>query len=139
MESVRKLQSIHLQQIIGCFEWIDGILIKALEEGHWILLDNVNFCNPSVLDRLNPLLEPGGYLLVNERGMIDGEVKIIRSHPNFRIFLAMDPSKNGEISRPMRNRGIEIALLEPTVRSSDTKRLLTTVVGLPSKLSMKFR
>ncbi|ESO90033.1 hypothetical protein LOTGIDRAFT_176831, partial [Lottia gigantea] len=61
----------------------------------------------SVLDRLNALLEPGGVLSVNERGVIDGQIPTIKPHPNFRLFLAMD-SKYGEISRAMRNRGVEI-------------------------------
>eukprot|EP01114_Cavostelium_apophysatum_P009738 TRINITY_DN2299_c0_g1_i6.p1 TRINITY_DN2299_c0_g1~~TRINITY_DN2299_c0_g1_i6.p1 ORF type:complete len:3028 (+),score=822.70 TRINITY_DN2299_c0_g1_i6:117-9200(+) len=134
LQTIQQLQSVDLQSVVGCFEWIDGMLIRALEEGHWILLDNVNFCNPSVLDRLNPLLETNGYLLVNERGMIDGEIKLIRPHPNFRIFLAMDPSKNGEISRPMRNRGIEIALMDPKIQSDDSVTLLCNL-GLPSALA----
>ena len=28
----------------GRFEWIDSILVKALQDGHWLLIDNVNFC-----------------------------------------------------------------------------------------------
>ncbi len=92
---------------IGCFEWIDGVLIDALESGASLLVDNVNFCNPAVLDRLNPLLEPHGVLLVNERGLVDGEVKVVRPHRDFRLIMAMDPH-NGEISRAMRNRGVEI-------------------------------
>lgn len=63
--------------------------------------------------------------MVNERGTIDGKIKIIKPHPNFRIFLLMDP-KNGEISRPMRNRGVEIVLMEPIINSSDTITLLTS-------------
>ena len=77
------------------------MLIEALENGHWLLIDNVNFCSPSVLDRLNGLLEPGGSLVVTERGVIDGSVQVIKPHPNFRLFFTMDP-KNGEISRAMR-------------------------------------
>jgi midasin (ATPase involved in ribosome maturation) len=42
---------------MSCFEWVDGVLLHALEAGHWLLLDNVNFCSASVLDRLNSLLE----------------------------------------------------------------------------------
>jgi hypothetical protein len=30
-----------------------------------VLLENANLCNPAVLDRLNPLMEPGGNLLVS--------------------------------------------------------------------------
>ncbi|XP_060072903.1 midasin-like [Ylistrum balloti] len=91
----------------GAFEWVDSILVQALEVGHWLLIDNVNFCSASVLDRLNALLEPNGVLNINERGVIDGAIPTIKPHPDFRLFLAMDP-KFGEISRAMRNRGVEI-------------------------------
>ncbi|XP_054578497.1 midasin [Eptesicus fuscus] len=91
----------------GTFEWVDSMLVRALKSGDWLLMDNVNFCNPSVLDRLNALLEPGGVLTVSERGMIDGSTPTITPHPNFRLFLSMDPV-HGEISRAMRNRGLEI-------------------------------
>uniref|UniRef100_A0A8C6J801 Midasin n=1 Tax=Melopsittacus undulatus TaxID=13146 RepID=A0A8C6J801_MELUD len=91
----------------GTFEWVDGMLVQALQSGDWLLMDNVNFCNPSVLDRLNALLEPAGVLTMSERGVIDGTIPTIAPHPNFRLFLSMDPA-HGEISRAMRNRGIEI-------------------------------
>ena len=42
------------------------------------------FFSPSVLDRLNGLLEPGGVLSINERGVIDGEVPVVKPHPDFR-------------------------------------------------------
>ncbi|XP_059970578.1 midasin isoform X2 [Mesoplodon densirostris] len=91
----------------GTFEWVDSMLVRALKTGDWLLMDNVNFCNPSVLDRLNALLEPGGVLTVSERGIIDGSTPTITPNPNFRLFLSMDPV-HGEISRAMRNRGLEI-------------------------------
>ncbi|KAJ3005956.1 AAA ATPase midasin, partial [Thoreauomyces humboldtii] len=92
----------------GTFEWVDGTLIKAMEEGHWILLDNVNLCPASVLDRLNPLLESGGVLNVTERGLdASGEVHIVGTRPGFRIFMCLD-DRFGEVSRAMRNRGVEV-------------------------------
>ena len=93
----------------GCFEWVDSLLVKALRHGHWLLVDNVNLCSSSVLDRLNGLLEPGGHLALSERGVIDGNIPVVQPHPQFRLFLAMDP-RHGEISRAMRNRGIELFL-----------------------------
>ncbi|XP_070589310.1 midasin [Erythrolamprus reginae] len=104
-----KLQVIQFMNIQrhGTFEWVDGMLVQALEAGDWLLMDNVNFCSPSVLDRLNALLEPGGVLTLSERGVIDGVTPNVVPHPNFRLFLSMDPS-HGEISRAMRNRGVEI-------------------------------
>ena len=91
----------------GSFQWRDGMLIEALQSGDWLLIDNVNLCNASVLDRLNGLLEPNGTLIMGERGVIDGTVPEIVPHPNFRLILSLDP-QNGDISRAMRNRGIEI-------------------------------
>ncbi|CRK19155.1 hypothetical protein BN1723_017759, partial [Verticillium longisporum] len=35
------------------FEWLDGVIVKALQTGQWLVLDNANLCNASVLDRLN--------------------------------------------------------------------------------------
>lgn len=89
------------------FVWNDGILVDALERGAWLVLDNANLCNPSVLDRLNSLLEPDGFLSVSEQHNAGTEPRLIRPHPNFRIFLTMDP-QYGELSRAMRNRSLEI-------------------------------
>uniref|UniRef100_A0A6P7F5I1 Midasin-like n=1 Tax=Diabrotica virgifera virgifera TaxID=50390 RepID=A0A6P7F5I1_DIAVI len=95
----------------GKFEWVDSVLIKCLQDGSWLLVDNVNLCSSAVLDRLNALLEPNGVLTVSERGVdANGQMVEIKPHKDFRLFLTMDP-RNGEISRAMRNRGIEIYLL----------------------------
>jgi len=52
-----------------------------------------------VLDRLNAVVEPGGVLAVGERGaLIDGSVRTIQPHKDFRLFFTMDP-RHGTISR----------------------------------------
>ncbi|KAB5558727.1 hypothetical protein GE09DRAFT_1203577 [Coniochaeta sp. 2T2.1] len=90
------------------FEWLDGVIVRAIENGQWLVLDNANLCSASVLDRLNSLLErPDGFLSINEHSGPDGEPRIVQPHPNFRIFLTMDP-RYGELSRAMRNRSVEI-------------------------------
>ncbi|OQS07463.1 midasin [Thraustotheca clavata] len=116
----------------SCFEWVDGALLRAMEQGDWLLLDNVNFCSASVLDRLNSLLEINGELLVNECGVVNGKLRVVKPHPNFRIFLAMD-AQFGEVSRAMRNRCIEIALVPDTTESanSDVSTLLQSVSTVP--------
>uniref|UniRef100_A0A8C6R246 Midasin n=1 Tax=Nannospalax galili TaxID=1026970 RepID=A0A8C6R246_NANGA len=106
-----KLMQSTSGQSHGTFEWVDSMLVQALKSGDWLLMDNVNFCNPSVLDRLNGLLEPGGVLTINERGMVDESTSTITPNPGFRLFLSMDPV-HGEISRAMRNRGLEIYISE---------------------------
>ncbi|PWW78362.1 midasin [Tuber magnatum] len=94
------------------FEWVDGMLIDAIEQGRWLVLDNANLCSPSVLDRLNSLLEPNGCLIVSEHNDKDGRPKIVHPRPGFRLFLTMDPD-HGELSRAMRNRGIEVFMDPP--------------------------
>ncbi|CDO96280.1 unnamed protein product [Kluyveromyces dobzhanskii CBS 2104] len=99
------------------FEWFDGMLVKAVEEGHWLILDNANLCSPSVLDRINSLLETNGTLMINECSLTDGKPRVVKPHPDFRLFLTMDP-KFGELSRAMRNRGIEIFINDLSARAS---------------------
>ncbi|KAF2768629.1 midasin [Teratosphaeria nubilosa] len=91
----------------ACFSWTDGVLVNALQQGKWVILDNANLCSASVLDRLNGLLEPNGSLVINEHTKADGSPQIVRPHPNFRIFLTVDP-RYGELSRAMRNRAVEL-------------------------------
>ncbi len=116
------------QKSTGRFEWIDGPLLRALQEGHWLMLDNANLCSASVLDRLNSLFEPNGCLVISERGVVDGKVPVIRPHPNFRVFMCLDP-RHGELSRAMRNRGIEIALLPKTDSTSHDLDSLAILSG----------
>ncbi len=91
------------------FEWIDGLLVDTLREGKWLVLENANLCNPSVLDRLNSLLEPNGSLIINEHTTEDGAARVLQPHPDFRVFLTYDP-RYGELSRAMRNRAVELHL-----------------------------
>ncbi|KAF2086406.1 midasin [Saccharata proteae CBS 121410] len=102
------------------FQWVDGLLVQALEQGKWLVLDNANLCSSSVLDRLNSLLEPNGYLSINEHSTSDGEAKVVRPHPNFRIFMTMDP-RHGELSRAMRNRAIELFVFPSTSGDEETE------------------
>jgi midasin (ATPase involved in ribosome maturation) len=53
----------------GRFEWVDGPLVQALREGHWVVLDGANLCSPSVLDRLNSLCESDGVLACSTKGV----------------------------------------------------------------------
>jgi len=100
------------------FRWVDGVLITALEKGYWLHLENVNLCPSSVLDRLNPLMESDGVMVLTECGIKDGDngmqgtSRVVKPHPNFRLFLSQNPSF-GEVSRAMRNRCIEVNLLNP--------------------------
>ena len=77
-----------------------------------------------MLDRLNPLLERGGRLQLPEAGLqSDGSVRELKAHPSFRLMLCIDPS-HGELSRAMRNRGVEIAIAPPEAASREVASML---------------
>ncbi|XP_010528473.1 PREDICTED: midasin [Tarenaya hassleriana] len=111
VKSILKLQTFEKKPTTR-FEWVTGMLIKAIENGEWVVLENANLCNPTVLDRINSLVEPGGSITINECGIIDGQPVTVTPHPNFRLFLTVNPNF-GEVSRAMRNRGVEIFMMEP--------------------------
>ncbi|XP_074294838.1 midasin-like [Silene latifolia] len=113
LQKVHQLQAIQNRQPVPVkFEWAAGMLIKAIENGEWIVLEDANLCNPTVLDRINSLAESNGSITVNECGNIDGKPLVLFPHPNFRMFLTVNPSR-GNVSRAMRNRGIEIVMMQP--------------------------
>lgn len=113
VEDLQHLLSIAIESSASRkFRWYNGVLIDALIHGDWVVLDNANLCNPSVLDRLNSLLEPNGSLVLHEFTNADGTPRIIKPNVNFRLFLTMDP-KYGELSRAMRNRAVEVCIAEP--------------------------
>lgn len=50
--------------------------------------------------------------MINECGIVDGKPVVLHPHPNFRMFLTVNPNY-GEVSRAMRNRGVEIFMMQP--------------------------
>jgi midasin len=106
------------------FAWIDGELLTAIRTGGWFVLSNANLCSPSVLDRLNSLCESNGVLVLSEKGSSTGTPEIITPHPEFRLFMTYDP-RHGELSRAMRNRGVELCVEKPfeVIRQSSTPAL----------------
>ncbi|WP_345816366.1 AAA family ATPase [Paraburkholderia sp. PREW-6R] len=61
--------------------WVDGVLPTAMREGHWLIVDEIDFAEPSILAALTAVLEPHGRLVLKERGN-----EIVAPHPAFRLF-----------------------------------------------------
>ena len=70
-----------IQVIDSQTRWVDGVLPMAMRKGYWLLLDELDFADPSVLSLLHPVLEEDPMLVLKENS---GE--IIKPHPNFRLF-----------------------------------------------------
>ena len=65
---------------------------------------------------------------------MDGRPRVVRPHLDFRLFLAMDP-RHGEVSRAMRNRGVELYLLPEVVGTGgDPETKTSTQVSVNARL-----
>ncbi len=87
-----------------CFR--EGILVKALRKGHWVILDELNLAPSEVLEALNRLLDDNRELYLPEIN------EVVKPHPNFRLFATQNPSGayggRKPLSRAFRNRFVEI-------------------------------
>ncbi len=61
--------------------WNDGALPRAMRNGYWLVLDEIDFGPPDVLSLLYPVLEAKPRLCLKEH---NGEV--VEAHPGFRVF-----------------------------------------------------
>ena len=75
------------------WRWQDGLVVQALRNGWWLLLDEVNLAETQILERLNSLLEAHPSLVLTEHGneIFGGNGTPI--HPSFRIFGTMNPAE----------------------------------------------
>lgn len=95
---------------------MDSVLVNAIEGGQWAIFENANLCNPSILDRLNSLLEEGNHSLsINEQGLVQGDaLREVKAHQDFRpIFLLSKQTlvdQGRDVSRALRNRCLLIEI-----------------------------
>lgn len=104
------------------FAFIAGSLVKCIESGGWILLDEINLASTETLECLSTILEPDGSIVLLERG----DYVPIQRHPDFRIFACMNPNTDiGKKDLPIgiRNRFSEFFVDELT-DASDLRILI---------------
>ncbi len=67
--------------------WKDGILIEAMRNGYWIVIDEINACSAEILFVLHSLLDDDRYVVLTDSPTRE----IVRPHPDFRVFATMNP------------------------------------------------
>lgn len=99
------------------FAFIEGSLVKAMQEGHWVLLDEINLASAEILECLAGLLEDKSECVE----LIEKGDKVpIKRHPNFTLFACMNPATDvGKKDLPvgLRNRFTEFFIDELTERN----------------------
>ena len=91
------------------FEWHDGILVEAMQQGGLLLIDEISLANDSVLERLNSVFEADRTLVISEKSSKEA-VRIV-GHEKFKMVATMNPSGDfgkKELSPALRNRMTEV-------------------------------
>ena len=92
--------------LTGKLVFKDGLLVQALRQGHWIVLDELNLAPTDVLEALNRLLDDNRELVIPETQ------EVIRPHPHFMLFATQNPpglyAGRKILSRAFRNRFLEV-------------------------------
>jgi midasin len=84
----------------------DGLLVRALRDGDWIVLDELNLAPTDVLEALNRLLDDNRELVITETQ------EVVRPHPHFMLFATQNPpglyAGRKVLSRAFRSRFLEV-------------------------------
>lgn len=81
----------YVQTASGGFEWIDGDLIRAAEEGKVYFIDEIGLIDPKVLSMLYGLMDGRREITITanpERGTV-------KAHPDFYVVAATNPNAPG--------------------------------------------
>ena len=115
------------------FQWSNGPMVDAMEQGGVMLIDEISLADDSVVERLNSVLEEECKLVLPEKpNLTDPNVILeIVAHDKFRVCATMNPSGDfgkKELSPALRNRFLEIWCPSTTAKD-DLRDLITAKLG----------
>jgi len=73
----------------GSTVWMDGVLTKAMREGHILILNEIDLVDPAELANLNGVLEGSPLVLSQKNG------EIVYPHENFRLIATSNSNGSG--------------------------------------------
>jgi midasin len=92
--------------VTGKLVFKDGLLVRAVRNGDWIVLDELNLAPTDVLEALNRLLDDNRELVIPETQ------EVVRPHSHFMLFATQNPpglyAGRKVLSRAFRNRFLEV-------------------------------
>ena len=118
----------------GSFNFQEGVLVEAMRNGHWIILDELNLAPTEVLESLNRVLDDNRELFITETQTL------IAAHPNFRLFATQNPPGGNYggrklLSRAFRNRFIQLHFDE--LPTGELETIIEKKCDLPYSMSKK--
>lgn len=96
--------------VSGKLSFKHGVLVQAMNNGYWIILDELNLAPSDILEALNRVLDDNRELFIPETQ------ELIKAHPNFMLFATQNPpglyGGRKTLSRAFKNRFIELHFSE---------------------------
>jgi hypothetical protein len=85
----------------GGWAWLDGHVLKAMDIGAWLLLEEVNLAEAALLERINSILDLKPSFVVSEHAyeVIGGADRPV--HPAFRVAATQNPARGYAGRNPM--------------------------------------
>lgn len=130
-----------LQEYIGTYtadetgklSFKHGVLVQAMKNGYWIILDELNLAPSDILEALNRVLDDNRELFIPETQ------ELIKAHPNFMIFATQNPpglyGGRKTLSRAFKNRFIELHFSD--IPKSELEIILEQRCGIPKSYAKK--
>lgn len=119
----------------GTTKWQDGVLVKAMKEGSWIVFDEINAALPEILFTLHSLLDDDQHIFLPEK---DNEK--IKPHKDFRFFSTMNPTEEyagtKDLNKALASRFSAIINVEP-LGDIDEHRILTEIYEIDNDTAFK--
>lgn len=117
----------------GKLQFQEGVLVKAVRNGYWIVLDELNLAPSDVLEALNRLLDDNREIFVPETQ------ETVSAHPEFMLFATQNPPMlyggRKVLSRAFRNRFLEIHVDE--IPDDELKTILERRCAIPASYAEK--
>ncbi|OBA25050.1 P-loop containing nucleoside triphosphate hydrolase protein, partial [Hanseniaspora valbyensis NRRL Y-1626] len=113
------------------FDFVEGSLVKAIKNGEWLLLDELNLATADTLENISDLLNDdpeNRSILLSEKG----EAEAIRVHPDFRLFGCMNPATDvgkKDLPNSIRSRFTEIYVESPDSNLEDLLAIIDKYIG----------
>ena len=67
------------------FQWVNGVLVDAMLNGHWLVIEEANFMNEELASVFYSVMDHRRNIQLDEH-----ENELIKAHEDFRLFLTMN-------------------------------------------------
>jgi MoxR-like ATPase len=119
------------------FTFVESDFVRAIRNGDWVLLDNINSAPPEVIERLNSITESDPVLNLYECAEGAKLDRLHGIHPSWRLFATSNTHRVGssKLSGAMLNRMLRIWLpgldaTLPAVKNVEEHDLFDVVSGM---------